>query len=88
MPHSFDITPFIGYLAALLGTICWVPQAMKVWQTGETRALYLWANLLFLATVTLWLVYGVMIGDWPLILANIVAVALVSAIVAAKLKFG
>jgi MtN3 and saliva related transmembrane protein len=48
----------------------------------------LWANLLFLATVSLWLVYGLLIGDWPLILANVVAVALVSAIVAAKLKFG
>ena len=82
------LAPYVGYLAAILGTICWIPQAIRVWRTRETRALSLGAQLLFLATVALWLVYGVLIGDWPLILANIVAVSMVSAIVLAKLKFG
>ena len=82
------MTPlYIGYAAAALGTICWLPQAVQVWRTRDTRSLSLSANLLFLATVSLWLVYGLMITDWPLILANIVAVTAMITIVAAKLKF-
>jgi len=78
---------YIGYLAALMGTICWIPQALQVWRTKDTKSLSLSANLLFLATVSLWLVYGVMIVDWPIIVANIVSVTAMVVIVAAKLKF-
>lgn len=82
------MTPlYIGYAAAMLGTICWIPQAFQVWRTRDTRSLSLSAQVLFLATVTLWLAYGVMIMDWPLILANIVSVSAMIAIVTAKLKF-
>lgn len=79
---------YVGYLAAILGTICWIPQAYKAWATRDTAGLSLPSNLMFLLTVSLWLAYGVMIGDWPIILANTCAVTAVSTIVAAKLKFG
>lgn len=82
------LTLIIGYIAAVLGMVAWVPQAFRVWRTGDTRSLSLAANMLFLATVILWLVYGVMIVDWPIILANVVATLCMIAIVAAKLKFG
>lgn len=82
------MTPlYIGYAAALLGTICWIPQALQVWRTRDTRSLSLVAQVLFLVTVILWLIYGLMIMDWPLILANIVSVTAMIAIVTAKLKF-
>lgn len=82
------MTPlYIGYAAAILGTICWIPQALQVWRTRDTRSLSLVAQVLFLITVTLWLIYGVMIVDWPLILANIVSVTAMIFIVTAKLKF-
>jgi MtN3 and saliva related transmembrane protein len=82
------MTPlYIGYAAAVLGTICWIPQALQVWRTRDTRSLSLVAQVLFLVTVTLWLIYGVMIVDWPLILANIVSVTAMISIVMAKLKF-
>ena len=78
---------YIGYLAAILGTICWLPQTIKTWRTKETKDLSLWANLLILATVSLWLIYGIMLGAWPLIIANIVSIILVGAIVSAKLIY-
>ncbi len=82
------MTPlYIGYAAATLGTICWIPQALQVWRTRDTRSLSLVAQVLFLITVSLWLAYGIMITDWPLILANIVSVTAMIAIVTAKLKF-
>ncbi len=78
---------YIGYLAGILGTICWVPQTWKAWTTRDTSGLSLAANLLFLATVTLWLVYGLLVGDWPLILANGCGLLIVLSIVVAKLKY-
>jgi MtN3 and saliva related transmembrane protein len=77
----------IGYLAATLGTICWIPQAWKAWSTRDTSGLSLPSNLMFLMTVSLWLVYGLMVVDWPIIVANIFAVTAVLTIVAAKLKY-
>ncbi len=79
---------YIGFVAAILGTICWIPQAWKGWASRDTSSLSLASNLMFLATVSLWLVYGIMVTDWPLILANICAVMAVLTIVTAKLKFG
>ncbi|MCF6234726.1 MAG: SemiSWEET transporter [Rhodobacteraceae bacterium] len=78
---------YIGYLAAILGTICWLPQTLKTWRTKETKDLSLWANLLILATVMLWLIYGILLGAWPLIVANIVSILFVGAIVTAKLIY-
>jgi MtN3 and saliva related transmembrane protein len=77
----------IGYLAAIMGTVCWIPQAVQVWRTRDTRSLSLMANLMFLVTVILWLIYGVMILDVPLIVANVVSTTAMISIVAAKLKF-
>ena len=50
-------------------------------------SLSLMANLMFLVTVILWLIYGVMILDVPLIVANVVSTTAMITIVAAKLKF-
>jgi MtN3 and saliva related transmembrane protein len=78
---------FVGYVAAFLGTVCWIPQARKAWITRDTSGLSLPSNLLFLATVSLWLIYGIMVTDWPIIVANIFSVSAVLAIVTAKLKY-
>ncbi|MEZ5716114.1 MAG: SemiSWEET family transporter [Paracoccaceae bacterium] len=81
------MAPYVGFLAAFLGTVCWIPQAWKAWATRDTSGLSLASNLLFLTTVSLWLLYGLMVMDWPLILANTCAAIAVLTIVAAKLKF-
>lgn len=83
-----DYAPYLGYFAALLGTICWIPQARQAWISRDTRGLSLSANLMFLATVSSWLIYGILIGDLPVILANSCAALIVSSIIVAKLKFG
>lgn len=79
---------YVGYLAAFLGTICWIPEAWKAWACRDTSGLSLPSNLMFLATVSLWLLYGLMIGDLPLIAANIFSTTAMLMIVAAKLRFG
>ena len=77
----------IGYLAAILGTVCWFPQVAKTWRSRQTKDLSLFTNLLILMTMTLWLIYGLAIGSWPLIAANVLSVLLVGSIVAAKLIY-
>ncbi len=81
------MTEIIGFLAAILGTICWLPQTIKTWRSRDVDGLSIWANLLILATVTLWLIYGVLLGAWPLIVANVISIVLIGAIIAAILLF-
>ncbi len=78
----------IGALAAVLGTIGWLPQAVKTIRTRDTKALSLWTNILLLTTVTLWFTYGLAIGSWPLVLGNIVSMVLVGIIVVLKVRHG
>ena len=84
-------TPFldaIGVSAAILTTLCWLPQAIKVFRDKETRAISLPATLIFTAGIFLWLLYGIGIGDWPVIGANAVSFVLMTAIIAMKLRYG
>ncbi|WP_432448152.1 SemiSWEET family sugar transporter [Aliiroseovarius marinus] len=78
----------IGSLAGIVSTICWMPQTLRTWRTRQTKDLSLSTNLLVLLSVTLWLVYGIMLGAWPMVIANAIAMALVGSIIVAKLKFG
>ena len=78
----------IGIAAALLTTLCWLPQTFKVIREKETRALSMPANVIFAIGILLWLVYGIGIGDWPVIGANAVSLVLVSVIIAMKLRYG
>jgi MtN3 and saliva related transmembrane protein len=78
---------YVGYIAAFLGTVCWLPQAWKAWASRDTSGLSLPSNLLFLLTVSLWFCYGLLVGDMPIIIANICAILIVISIVAAKLRY-
>lgn len=60
----------IGYAAAFCTTIAFVPQAMTVWKTRSTRDLSLAMFLIFTVGVALWLAYGLLLGSWPITLAN------------------
>ncbi|WP_166416799.1 SemiSWEET family sugar transporter [Cochlodiniinecator piscidefendens] len=77
----------VGYLAAIIGTICWIPQTIKAWTTKETKDLSIWANILVLLTITLWFIYGILIGSIPLILGNLISICAVGAIVIAIFRF-
>ncbi|MFN4281094.1 MAG: SemiSWEET transporter [Alphaproteobacteria bacterium] len=71
---------FIGLAAACLTTVAFAPQVLKAWRSRSTRDLSLGMYLVLASGIVLWLVYGLMIGDLPLILANAVTLLLVSII--------
>ena len=78
----------LGYIASTLTTLCWLPQGIKTLRTRDTQSLSLITQSAFTVGVVLWLFYGVLITNWPLILANIVTLTLVVPILEMKLRYG
>ena len=85
---TLPLIDVIAATGATLTTLCWLPQALKVIREKETRALSLPATVAFTLGVVLWLIYGLAIGNWPLIGSNAVTLALMLPIVAMKLRYG
>jgi MtN3 and saliva related transmembrane protein len=61
----------IGYIAAILSVICFIPQAIRVVQTKDTNAISFWMYFLSLLSVISWLIYGLMLSSLPIILKNV-----------------
>ncbi len=78
----------IGLAAALFTTSAFVPQVLRAWRTRSTKDLSLGSFAAYAFGLALWLAYGLMIGDAPLILANGATLALALAILALKLRHG
>lgn len=79
---------WIGFLAAVLTTLSFVPQAWLTFKTRDVSGISLGMYSAFTLGVALWLVYGLMLGAWPLILANAVTLSLALAILVMRLRFG
>jgi MtN3 and saliva related transmembrane protein len=79
------IGELIGYPAAFLTTVAFVPQAWKSWRTRDLSGISLPMYALFTLGVALWLAYGVAIGSAPVIVAN--GITLVLAAVVLWLKW-
>jgi len=64
------LTETIGMLAAILSTLNQFPQAYKVYKTKDTQSISIYMYCIVEVAIVLWLVYGLLLGDMPLILAN------------------
>ena len=82
------LTEAVGTAAAILTTICWLPQVWKILRERDTRAISFGANLACALGVACWLVYGAALIDWPLIGSSAATLALLLAILALKLRHG
>lgn len=83
-----DEINLIGYIAAACTTLCWLPQAVRVVRTRDTRAISLWMQGLLCIGIGLWLTYGLLIKSLPVVVSNLVTLPLVLVIVAMKLRHG
>jgi len=63
-------TELLGLAAGALTTIAFVPQVLKIWKSKHAHDISLATFAIFSSGVALWLVYGLRIGSWPIILAN------------------
>lgn len=75
----------VGSVAAILTTMAFVPQAVKTWRSRSTKDISLVMFLMFCAGVALWLVYGILIEAWPVIIANVLTLGLAGLILAVKI---
>ena len=79
------LVTIIGSLAAICSTVSFVPQAWKIIRTRDTSGL---SARMYAVTVTgfsLWLAYGITLGEWPLIVTNAVCLALSAFILAMRI---
>ncbi|NTS31955.1 SemiSWEET transporter [Phyllobacterium sp. BT25] len=85
MPLHIEL---VGSLAAVITTLCWIPQIIKIMRHRETASISLVSNASLMLGVFLWLIYGMMIGSLPVIMANGVTFLLILAILGLKIRYG
>ena len=86
MPAT-TLTETIGYVAATLTTASFVPQAWHTFKTRDVRGISLGMYSAFTIGVTGWLVYGLLMGAWPIVIANAITLALAATILGMKLRY-
>ena len=81
-----ELDDIIGSIAAVLTTTSFLPQAIHVLRTRDTRAISLTMYAMFTVGITLWGIYGVMTMQWSIIIANGVTVVLAALILVMKMR--
>lgn len=83
--NMLDLT---GYAAAACTTGAFVPQVVRVWRTRSTQDVSLKMFVILITGLTLWLVYGVFKGEFPIVAANGVTLVLAAIILFFKIRLG
>ena len=76
----------VGYAAATLTTLAFIPQTLQSWRTRDLSGVSLGMYSLFTLGVALWLLYGVALESWPIIIANTITLALAGTVLFLKLR--
>ncbi|MCS6824057.1 MAG: SemiSWEET transporter [Cytophagaceae bacterium] len=76
---------YLGYVAAILTTIAFIPQVILVYKTKDTRSISLPMFILFCAGLLCWALYGILLFKIPIITANVVTLSLSGYILYMKL---
>ncbi|MFM1964225.1 MAG: hypothetical protein RLZZ172_3070 [Bacteroidota bacterium] len=78
---------YLGMVGVVTGSMTFVPQVYQAWVTRSVGDLSIWMILILLLNVSIWLVYGITGKDKPMILANLIIMALSLAMLYFKLTF-
>ena len=79
---------WVGYVAATLTTLAFVPQALKTLKSRDTRSISLGMYAMFTVGIGFWFAYGLVLGSWPMILSNAITFALSATILGLKIRHG
>lgn len=77
----------LGFAAALCTTSAFVPQVMLVWRQRGAPGVSTGMYLMFIAGVAMWLMYGLALGSWPVVMANALTLVLACAVLGMKWYF-
>jgi len=83
-----NLTTTIGLLAAVGTTTAFIPQVIQIIKTKNTRGVSLFMYIIFTSGIILWLTYGLLLNDVPIIIANAVTLILAATILFLKIKNG
>jgi len=83
-----DSITALGVVAGIITTASFLPQVIKTWKTRHTKDISIYMFSLLVLGMSLWLIYGIVKADLPLILANAVTIGLASIILFFKIKHG
>jgi MtN3 and saliva related transmembrane protein len=78
---------YLGYFAGTITVLSFLPQVLRAWRTRQTRDLSLGMFALLVASGLLWMLYGALTRDWPVVATNAGMVTLNGALVVAKLRY-
>jgi MtN3 and saliva related transmembrane protein len=78
----------VGMVAGVLTTVAFLPQVLRTWRTRSTADISLLMFLVYVTGIVLWLIYGLMLNDFPLITSNAVTLVFSGTILALKLRHG
>ena len=77
----------IGYVAGILGISSFLPQLIKCWKTKSTEDLSVWRYIVYILSLILWIVYGVMISNEPLVISCIIILIIAILILYFAIKY-
>jgi MtN3 and saliva related transmembrane protein len=77
----------LGYAAGTITVASFLPQVVRAWRTRQTRDLSLSSLALLIAAGSLWILYGALSRDWPVVATNGGMVACLVMLAAAKVRF-
>lgn len=85
--YFMDTITLIGFMAAFCTTVAFVPQVIKTWKTRHTQDLSLGLFVVFSIGIFLWLIYGLLLMSWPIIIANLFTLILALILLGLKLRY-
>jgi MtN3 and saliva related transmembrane protein len=78
----------LGLIAGVCTTASFIPQVIKTWKTRSAKDLSLWMFVVFCTGLLLWLIYGILINSFPVIISNLLTLSMAGIILVFKIKFG
>ena len=82
------VIEIIGLVAAVIGVVSWIPQLAQAHKTRETKALNLKSLSMIFVCISLWFIYGVLIGAYAMIIGNSVLLMLLGYLIILKRRYG
>jgi len=82
------LATIIGTIAGTLTTAAYLPQVVKVWRSRAAGDISLQMYILMVTGASLWVIYGLMLMQWPVIIANSVSLLFAAIILIFKLRCG
>lgn len=83
-----EFTDLLGYLAGALTTLSFIPQAWRTFRTKDVSGISLRMYCIFTLGIAVWLTYGIVLKETPMIVANSVSLVLACAVLGMKLRYG